>query len=117
MSFAELQIEPEYRSLTTDVAKNFYIPVLKESILYQRAVGFFASSVLAQISEGVESLAENGGKIQLIASPHLQAATRTSENLTWMIFKKSLHILRKIPMEFPSWVCCILAAGLKKLLR
>lgn len=40
MSFAELQIEPEYRSLTTDVAKNFYIPVLKESILYQRAVGF-----------------------------------------------------------------------------
>lgn len=73
MSFAELQIEPEYRSLTTDVAKNFYIPVLKEAILYQRAVGFFASSVLAQISEGVESLAENGGKIQLIASPHLQA--------------------------------------------
>lgn len=73
MSFAELQIEPEYRSLTTDVAKNFYIPVLKEAILYQRAVGFFASSVLAQISEGVECLAEHGGKIQLIASPHLQA--------------------------------------------
>lgn len=72
MSFAELQIEPEYRSLTTDVAKNFYIPVLKEAILYQRAVGFFASSVLAQISEGVECLAEHGGKIQLIASPHLQ---------------------------------------------
>lgn len=73
MSFAELQIEPEYRSLTTDVAKNFYIHVLKEAILYQRAVGFFASSVLAQISEGVECLAEHGGKIQLIASPHLQA--------------------------------------------
>lgn len=72
MSFAELQIEPEYRSLTTDVAKNFYIPVLKEAILYQRAVGFFASSVLAQISEGVECLVEHGGKIQLIASPHLQ---------------------------------------------
>lgn len=72
MSFAELQIEPEYRSLTTDVAKNFYIPVLKEAILYQRAVGFFASSVLAQISEGVECLAEHGGKIQLIASPRLQ---------------------------------------------
>lgn len=72
MSFSELQIEPEYRSLTTDVAKNFYIPVLKEAILYQRAVGFFASSVLAQISEGVECLAEHGGKIQLIASPHLQ---------------------------------------------
>lgn len=73
MSFAELQIEPEYRSLTTDVARNFYIPVLKEAKLYQRAVGFFASSVLAQIAEGIECLAEHSGTIQLIASPHLQA--------------------------------------------
>ena len=73
MSFSDLDIQCEYRSLVSDVAKNFYIPVLKESILYQRAVGFFSSSILSEIAEGIEYLAKNGGKIQLIASPRLQA--------------------------------------------
>lgn len=74
MSLSDLDIQCEYRSLVHDVAQEFYIPVLKESVLYQRAVGFFSSSILAKISEGVEYLAENKGKIQLIASPRLQEA-------------------------------------------
>ena len=71
MSLAYIHIKNEYRSLLDNVVTDFYIPVLQESILYQRAVGFFSSSALIAISKGVEGLVANGGKIQIIASPRL----------------------------------------------
>lgn len=39
--------------------------------MYQRAVGFFSSSSLVEISKGIASLAKRGGKIQIVASPYL----------------------------------------------
>lgn len=71
MSFQELDIKKEYRSLLDSVAKDFYIPLLIQAVKYQRAVGFFSSSCLVEISEGISELAKNGGKIQLVASPYL----------------------------------------------
>ena len=71
MSLVDINIKSEYRSLIDNVVDDFYIPVLKESILYQRAVGFFSSSALIAISKGVEGLIRKGGKIQIIASPRL----------------------------------------------
>ena len=41
MGFRELDIKNEYRSLIDDVVNDFYIPLLRESVFYQRAVGFF----------------------------------------------------------------------------
>lgn len=72
MSFKDLEIKPEYRSKIDNVISDFYIPVLRESVIYKRAVGFFSSSALLAISSGICSLIENGGTIQLIASPRLQ---------------------------------------------
>ena len=71
MSLIDLNIKSEYRSLIDNVVNDFYVPVLKESVLYQRAVGFFSSSALIAISKGVEGLIRKGGKIQVIASPKL----------------------------------------------
>ena len=71
MSFRELDIKPEYRSKLDDVISDFYTPVLRESVLYQRAVGFFSSSALLALSAGICGLVNNGGSIQLIASPKL----------------------------------------------
>lgn len=71
MSFQELDIKKEYRSLLDSVAKDFYIPLLSQAVKYQRAVGFFSSSSLVEISKGISELAKNGGKIQLVASPYL----------------------------------------------
>lgn len=71
MSLRDIQIDSEYRTLSCDMANDFYIPMLGEAILYKRAVGFFSSSALAAISAGICELYENGGKIQLIASPRL----------------------------------------------
>lgn len=71
MSLINVELKAEYRSLLDNVIKEFYIPVLKQSVLYKRAVGFFSSSALLELSAGISGLVNNGGKIQLIASPRL----------------------------------------------
>lgn len=64
-------IKSEYRSLIDNVVQDFYIPLLKEACSYKRAVGFFSSTALIEISKGIGSMAERGGKIQIVASPYL----------------------------------------------
>lgn len=71
MSFRELELKPEYRSKLVNVVKDFYNPVLRQAVRYKRAVGFFSSSALISMTPGICGLVENGGMIQLIASPHL----------------------------------------------
>ena len=71
MGLDELDIRIEYRSLIQNIARDFLVPALRKSVAYDRAVGFFSSSSLADISYGIEGLALNGGKIRLIASPKL----------------------------------------------
>ncbi|MBS4029850.1 MAG: DEAD/DEAH box helicase family protein [Clostridiales bacterium] len=73
MSFLKLDIQSEYRSLIDNIARDFYIPLLKNAVLYKRAVGYFSSSALVEISQGITGLVENGGTIQLVASPHLSS--------------------------------------------
>ena len=71
MSFLDIELKPEYRSRLDNVIRDFYTPVLKQSVLYKRAVGFFSSSALISLSAGICGLIENGGSIQMIASPRL----------------------------------------------
>ena len=71
MSLRDIELKQEYRSLLDNVVQDFYIPLLRNATLYQRAVGFFSSSSLVEISKGVAAMAETGGKIQLVASPYL----------------------------------------------
>ena len=69
MSFRDHNIKTEYRSLIDNIVQDFYIPLLSEATVYKRAVGFFSSSALAEISKGIASMAKHGGKIQIVASP------------------------------------------------
>ena len=73
MSFRDIEIKTEYRSLIDNIVKDFYVPILKESVCYKRAVGFFSSSALVEITKGICGLILNGGKIQLVASPYLSS--------------------------------------------
>lgn len=68
---SSLVLKKEYRSLEDNVVQEFYIPTLYRANSYKRAVGFFSSSALIDISKGICQLVKNGGKIQLVASPYL----------------------------------------------
>lgn len=70
MSLKDIAIKREYRP-EDNVVRNFYIPLLSSAVSYQRAVGFFSSTILAEIVVGITELAKNNGKIQIVASPYL----------------------------------------------
>lgn len=72
MGLKDLEIKKSYISCGDEnIAKSFLVPALKTTKIYQRSVGFFSSSVIEPILEGIVAMARNGGKIQLVASPRL----------------------------------------------
>lgn len=81
MTFRDLSLLPEYRSPQKNITGEFYVPALKLAVLYSRAVGFFSSSALSSITEGVSALAKRGGKIKIVASPKLSDDDITAINL------------------------------------
>ena len=72
MGFTKLPIALRYRSDSNDFPKDFLIPVLRESRIYKRAVGYFSTSALVELSYGLFEFAKKGGQIQLICSPKLE---------------------------------------------
>ena len=71
MSLRELVLNTEYRSSIALTSRDFYAPILKVASKYDRAVGFFSSSSLVHIAEGLLPFVNNGGTIRLVASPIL----------------------------------------------
>ena len=66
-----LKIKMSYRTGEDDIVKDFYVPCMKVSTLYRRAVGYFTSHGLSMAANGVANLVNRNGKMQLVASPHL----------------------------------------------
>ncbi len=104
MSLDMLNIKPEYRSLIHHIAEEFLVPALNEAINYDRAVGFFSSSILSSIVDGIDGLARNHGKIRLVASPYLsdkdiEAIRKGYEDRRSVIQKSLLQNLHK-PKNF-----------------
>ena len=72
MGLRELDILPAYETLEgEDPVASFYIPALRESISYDRSVGYFSSASLALAARGIAGLIANRGGMRLIVSPHL----------------------------------------------
>lgn len=75
MSIRDLSIQASYETLCDDdPVSSFYIPVLSESVAYDRIAGFFSSASLALAARGIAGLIANGGKMRLLVSPNLSEA-------------------------------------------
>jgi superfamily II DNA or RNA helicase len=70
---ANLNLQTEYRTGSSDPIMDLYAPCLRQSILYKRAVGYFRSSVYLVAGTEIIDFARRGGKIQLVCSPELDA--------------------------------------------
>ena len=81
MSLKAMPIKIKYQSFVDEPINDFYIPVLEESILYRRAVGYFSSAILIDYVRGLRSFLKNSGKIQLIISPYLSYGDKSSIEL------------------------------------
>lgn len=72
MSFKDLDIRHSYVSQgENNMVQSFIVPVMKQTVMYRRSVGFFSSSVFSKVIDGVVAIYRNHGKIQMIASPKL----------------------------------------------
>lgn len=71
MSYKDIEILSRYKTNKHNIVKEFYIPALKQSVLYKRAVGFFSSTALIELSKGLSGLIRKEGKIKFIVSPLL----------------------------------------------
>jgi len=71
MGLRDIKLKKAYSSEDNNILHSFYIPVLKESIQYDRLAGFFSSTSLAVAARGIASLIENRGHMRLLVSPKL----------------------------------------------
>ena len=71
MGFKSLNIGISYDSSDNQILEEFYIPILENSVSYDRIAGFFSSTSLAIAARGIGGLIRNNGKMRLIASPRL----------------------------------------------
>lgn len=71
MSFADIEIKKSYKTNSSNIVQDFYLPVLSEAVLYKRAVGFFTSGALIELSKGISGLIKKDGKMRFIVSPKL----------------------------------------------
>lgn len=92
MSFKILVLKPEYRSPQDDIVKEVFIPALKLAKCYKRAVGFFSSTSLAEITKGISGLVENGGSMQIVASP---ALSESDEEAIKLGYEKRKEVIEK----------------------
>jgi hypothetical protein len=105
MVFKNLNIKPFYESDVDDLLNDFYIPVLQESVQYDRLAGFFSSQSLAIAARGIIGLIKNGGRLRLIMSPNLNngdlmAINDSLEKPEKYIEKKLLDDVQKLEDEF-----------------
>jgi hypothetical protein len=73
LSLKELRIRDEYRSDRDHLIQDFYIPCLEQSSGYSRAVGFFSSSSMAAVAQGLTAFVRSEGWMRLVTSPKLSS--------------------------------------------
>jgi len=67
----QFSFEEDYESNRDDLVNRFLVPGLDRATHYDRAVGYFRSSVFHLIGAAMSDFALRGGKIRIIASPSL----------------------------------------------
>lgn len=71
MNFKDIPLEISYTSVGEEAFSQILNPLLACTKIYKRSVGFFSSSALNFIGDGLYEMARNGGKIYLATSPKL----------------------------------------------
>src|SRR5690606_10297777 len=71
MGLKNVTYRTQYRTGDDDLIEEFYLPSLRHAELYERAVGYFRSSVYLMVGEPTIDFAMRGGQIRLLCSPSL----------------------------------------------
>ena len=96
----DVPLQTWYSSGRSDLLQDFYIPCLKAASSYDRAAGYFRSSIFAVTGLAFVDFVERGGRVRLICSPHLTEqdmdAIRQGEDTRRVIDNELIRELRQI---------------------
>lgn len=67
----EYDFQGEYSKLDNDVAEDFYMPCMRNSVQYDRLSGYFSSTIYILAWDALKIFIENGGHIRILCSPYL----------------------------------------------
>ena len=70
----EIPLRRAYHKPEDDIARDFYLPAVAVSNAYDRAVGYFSSTIFLLAWPSLKAFVTNGGKMRLICSPVLSDA-------------------------------------------
>jgi superfamily II DNA or RNA helicase len=119
MSLRDLKLKISYNSGEDNLAEEFFIPCLQDSVKYDRAVGFFTSEVLFAISRGLHEFVGNNGIMRLVCSPKLReedikAIEKGYKDRNNAIYEALLSEIENIPeyiindsINFLSWLIAV----------
>lgn len=68
---ASFAVEEGYSTSDAELLDDFFIPSLSRASHYDRAVGYFSSSLVALAPSSISEFVLRGGKMRLVCSPHL----------------------------------------------
>jgi superfamily II DNA or RNA helicase len=68
----DLDLQDAYRSGRDSLLDDFYIPCLEEAVIYDRAVGYFSSSLFHVVAVAYSDFVRRNGHMRLICSPALR---------------------------------------------
>ena len=71
MALTDLDIPFALNTSRNDLIDQFFTPLLKNSVQYDRGVGFFSSGWVKEAFIGMTDFAKNGGRARWITSPIL----------------------------------------------
>ena len=106
VSLRDIQLKGVYRTAADSLIRDFYIPFLAKSCQYDRAVGYFSSSMLIEAAFGLSGLIKNGGRMRLVIGHPLSeedfASVKKGASLARIqdqILKDLLHVLESAGSE------------------
>lgn len=122
MALKDILIKPFYNKADDDIAKDFYCPCMANSNRYDRATGYFGSTVYILSWSCLKAFVNHGGKMRIICSPYLATndqeaineglEAKNSETKKEELFKEFLQIFGKETLSAPERVlACLISMG------
>ena len=71
LSLTELNLPLALNTSRHDLIDQFFVPLLRASVKYDRGVGYFSSGWIKEAFAGMSDFARNGGRARWITSPIL----------------------------------------------
>jgi len=119
MPFNKERVKLNYSTAEDNVAREFYIPMLKNSVRHDVAVGFFTTNGLLMILQGIEGIVISGGTMRILIGDALSDAEydalKDKNDYTEMyqkfdekwseIFSGNYSDTVKYRLEIFSWLC------------